>query len=198
MIEAGIKLGNPADIPVPDIASYGNEVDKDATRRDREATLRGGINRLLARPVSTRRTLQACTDAIVNNLNVAFARIWTLKRGQGTLKLQASSGLYTSIDGEFSRIPVGHCKIGRIAETRVPCLTNAALCDPRLDQEWLSQEGLVAFAGYPLVADNRVTGVIAVGGANADRERDARWITSKRNGYCAAAARSVAACSCRS
>ena len=81
MIEAGIKLGNPADIPVPDIASYVNEVDKDATRRDREATLRGEINRLLARPVSTRRTLQACTDAIVNNLNVAFARIWTLKRG---------------------------------------------------------------------------------------------------------------------
>src|SRR5258705_6185593 len=135
MIEAGVNHSNPAGVRVADMGSYANAVDEEASRRDREATLRGETHRLLARPVSTRRTLQACTDAIVNNLNVAFARIWTLKRGQGTLKLQASSGLYTGIDGEISRIPVGHCKIGRIAETRVPCLTNAALCDPRLDQE---------------------------------------------------------------
>jgi len=170
MREAGVERSNPASIRVPDVASYGNAdvaaygnaMDEDASRRNREAALRAEINRLLARPVSTRRTLQACTDTIVNNLNVVFARIWTLKRGQATLKLQASSGLYTSIDDEFSRLPVGHCKIGRIAETRVPCLTNAALGDPRLDQEFLRQEGLVAFAGYPLVADNRVSGVIAV------------------------------------
>ena len=170
MREARVEHSNPASIRAPDVAShgnadvaaYGNAIGEDASQRNREATLRGEINRLLARPVSTRRTLQACTDAIVNNLNVVFARIWTLKPGQTTLKLQASSGLYTSIDDEFSRLPVGHCKIGRIAETRVPCLTNAALGDPRLDQEFLRQEGLVAFAGYPLVADNRVSGVIAV------------------------------------
>jgi signal transduction histidine kinase len=45
---------------------------------------------------------------------------------------------------------------------RVPCLTNVALGDPRLDQDWLRQARLVAFAGYPMMVGNRVTGVIAV------------------------------------
>ena len=163
MLESRITDTTPANIRPSGVASYSNEVDNDATRRDREATLRGEINRLLARPDGTRRTLQACTDAIVNNLDVIFARIWTLDRGQGVLKLQASSGLYTGLHGTYSRIPVGHLKIGLIAETRVPYLTNAVVGDPRIrDQEWVAREGIVAFAGYPLVVDDRVTGVIAV------------------------------------
>jgi signal transduction histidine kinase len=138
-------------------------VDTDVTGRDKEAILRGEINRLLARPDGARRTLQACTDAIVNNLNVVFARIWTLDRRQGLLNLQASSGLYTGLHGAYSRIPVGHLKIGLIAGTRLPYLTNTVLGDSRIqDQDWVKREGIVAFAGYPLVVDDRVTGVIAV------------------------------------
>lgn len=163
MIEARIQDGRLADGRVPGIASRGNEVDKEATRRIRETTLRGEINRLLARPDGTRRTLQSCTDAIVNNLDVVFARIWTLDRGHRLLKLEASSGLYTGLHGAYSRIPVGHLKIGLIAETRIPYLTNSVAGDPRVpDQEWVKREGIVAFAGYPLVVDDRVTGVIAV------------------------------------
>jgi signal transduction histidine kinase len=162
MTEAQLKDSDQAGVRVPDIASFSNEVVKERSHGTREANLRGEINRLLARPGSTRRTLQDCTDAIVNHLNVVFARIWTLKRGQRILELQASSGLYTGLHGTHSRIPVGHLKIGHIAETRVPYLTNAALGDPRIDQEWVKREGIVAFAGYPLVVDDRVVGVIAM------------------------------------
>jgi signal transduction histidine kinase len=144
------------------MAAFTNEVVEDPSHGTREARLRGEINRLLARPRSTRRTLQDCTDAIVNHLNVVFARIWTLKRGQRILELQASSGLYTGLHGSHSRIPVGHLKIGHIAETRVPYLTNAALGDPRIDQEWVKRERIVAFAGYPLVVNDRVVGVIGM------------------------------------
>ena len=162
MTEARVEDSNPARIRSPAIPSFSNEVVEDRSHGRREADLRGKINRLLARPGSTRRTLQDCTDAIVNHLNVVFARIWTLKRGQRILELQASSGLYTGLHGSHSRIPVGHLKIGHIAETRVPYLTNAALGDPRIDQEWVRREGIVAFAGYPLVVDDRVVGVIAM------------------------------------
>ena len=162
MTEAAGNQSNPADVRLPDIASYTNLVDEDRSRSTREATLRGEINRLLTRPDSTRRTLQACTDAIVNNLNVLLARIWTLNPGQKILELQASSGRYTGLNGRYSRIPVGQRKIGLIAETRVPYLTNATLGDPFIDQEWVRQEGVVAFAGYPLVVDDRVVGVIAM------------------------------------
>jgi signal transduction histidine kinase len=162
MREAGVEL-SLAGSRVADVASYDNAIDEDTSRRNREATLRAEINRLLARPDRTRRLLQACTDAIVNNLNVVFARIWTLERGRRILELQASSGLYTGLHGKYSRIPVGHFKIGLIAETRVPYLTNAVLGDPRIrDQDWVKREGIVGFAGYPLLVDNRVIGVSAV------------------------------------
>jgi len=164
MIEAEVKTSGAPDVRAPGIASYGNNgVDRNVVRRDREAALRVEINRLLARPDGIRRTLQSCTDAIVNNLDVVFARIWTLDRGHNVLKLRASSGLYTNLHGAYSRIPVGYLKIGLIAETRIPYLTNTVAGDTRIrDQEWVKREGIVAFAGYPLVVDDRVTGVIAV------------------------------------
>jgi signal transduction histidine kinase len=162
MTEAQVKQSDPADVRVQEITSFTNAVDEDRSRRTREATLRGEINRLLAMPVGTRRTLQACTDAIVSNLNVVFARIWILRRRQEILELQASSGLYTGLHGRYSRVPVGHIKIGAIAESRVPCLTNAVVGDLRFDQEWVMQEGIVGFAGYPLIVDDRVIGVIAM------------------------------------
>src|SRR3954469_16467226 len=164
MIEAEIEHSSLAGVRVAGVAPYSNEVDKDITRRDREAILRGEINRLLARLDGTRRTLQACTDAIVTNLDVIMARIWTLKRGHNILELQASSGLYTGLSGRYSRIPVGHRKIGMLAETRTPYLTNSALGDPLMDQEWVRQQRVVAFAGYPLIVDDRVVGVIAIFG----------------------------------
>ena len=162
-MEAGVQHSNPAGVRVPDTTSYSTAIDEDSSRRSREDTLRSEINRLLTRRDSTQRLLQACTDAIAANLNVVFARIWTLERGHRILELQASSGEYTGLHGSHSRIPVGHLKVGLIAETRVPYLTNAVIGDPRIqNQEWARREGIVAFAGYPLLVDNRVIGVLAV------------------------------------
>ena len=165
MTEAEFTAANRADIPVPNAGAYATTVDEDSSRRASEGALRVEINRLLAKPDGTRRILQACTDAIVEHLHVVFARIWTLKRGKRVLELQASSGLYTGLGGKYSRVPVGHLKIGLIAETRVPYLTNAALGDPRIEnQEWVARERIASFAGYPLVVDDRVVGVIAMFG----------------------------------
>ncbi|MDP9404353.1 MAG: GAF domain-containing protein [Actinomycetota bacterium] len=70
---------------------------------------------------------------------------------------------YTHLDGPHSGVQVGELKIGLIAAQRRPHLTNSVLGDPRVsDQEWARREGMVAFAGYPLVAGRRLVGVMAV------------------------------------
>ncbi|AFZ08814.1 multi-sensor signal transduction histidine kinase [Oscillatoria nigro-viridis PCC 7112] len=108
-------------------------------------------------------TLQYCTDAVVRHLDVAFARIWTLNEEGNVLQLQASAGIYTHIDGAHSRIAVGEFKIGLIALERQPHITNSVQEDPRIkDKEWAAREGMVAFAGYPLIVDNQLLGVIAM------------------------------------
>ncbi|MEG4075826.1 PAS domain S-box protein [Microcoleus sp. Pol14C2] len=110
-----------------------------------------------------RTTLQYCADAVVRHLDVAFARIWTLNEDGNVLQLQASAGIYTHIDGAHSRIAVGEFKIGLIALERQPHITNRVQEDPRIqDKKWASREGMVAFAGYPLIVDNQLLGVIAM------------------------------------
>ncbi len=71
--------------------------------------------------------------------------------------------MYTHIDGGHSRVPVGMYKIGWIAEHRQPHLTNHVTTDPRVgDKEWAQREGMVSFAGYPLLIKNRLLGVMAI------------------------------------
>lgn len=110
-----------------------------------------------------REMLTSCTDALVHHLNASFARIWTINKEEDVLELQSSSGMYTHINGEHARIPVGSFKIGLIAAERQPHLTNKVIGDPRVsNQEWAKREGMIAFAGYPLLIEDHVTGVIAI------------------------------------
>ena len=131
--------------------------------RGRLAALRADVAMALAGGDSLGDVLQRSADAIVRHLDAAFARIWTLDEAAGVLELRASAGLYTHLDGPHGRIGVGEYKIGRIAESRRPHLTNAVADDPNVsDPEWASREGMVAFAGYPLAVEGRVVGVMAL------------------------------------
>jgi PAS domain S-box-containing protein len=130
--------------------------------RLRLEALRADVGVALGRGESLRTMLQPCAEALVRHVGAAFARIWTLNEGEETLELQASVGMYTRLDGSRSRVPVGQGKIGIIARDRRPILTNSVIGDPQfLDQEWARREGLVAFAGHPMILGDEVLGVMA-------------------------------------
>jgi PAS domain S-box-containing protein len=121
------------------------------------------VGAVLTQGNTLREILQGCAEAFVNHLDAAFARIWTLNKQEQVLVLQASAGMYTHIDGQHARIPVGQYKIGLIAQERQPHLTNSVVGDPRVhDQQWAQREKMVAFAGYPLIIDDQVVGVMAI------------------------------------
>jgi PAS domain S-box-containing protein len=131
--------------------------------RSAQAALAAEIGVCLTSLRGQRDMLQACTDAIVRNLGAAFARIWVLNPQEQVLHLQASSGLYTHLNGEHARIPVGQHKVGLIARSRRPRLTNQLADDPLLaDPDWAKSNGIVAFAGHPIVVDKRLVGVIGL------------------------------------
>ena len=121
----------------------------------------------IGKAITEHNNLQAmlghCAEAMVNHLGAAFARVWTLNTAEQVLELQASAGLYTHIDGAHGRIPVGKFKIGLIARERLPHLTNDVPNDPRVsDKAWAKREGMVAFAGYPLIVQDKLLGVMAM------------------------------------
>lgn len=130
---------------------------------DRQLGLVRDVGIALTRSAPLAEQLAEAVQALVSHLDAAFARIWTLRPGESVLKLQASAGLYTHLDGGHSQVPVGMFKIGLIAAERQAHLTNDVPNDPRVsDQAWAAREGMVAFAGYPLLVGARLVGVMAM------------------------------------
>ncbi|MDH4096850.1 MAG: sigma 54-interacting transcriptional regulator [Nitrospira sp.] len=124
--------------------------------------------------------LTTITQGLVEELDAAFARIWLLGPGDlcadchkatdctnrnRCLHLEASAGLYSNLDGEYRRIPLGALKIGKIAQGFGPMQTNDVLGDDRLpNKQWMTDNGLCSFAGYPLKFRWELLGVIAMFG----------------------------------
>jgi transcriptional regulator with GAF, ATPase, and Fis domain len=111
------------------------------------------------------RVLGEITRALVRELDAALARVWLVRREDGDdhLRLVASAGLSERLDGSRSRVPIGDLKIGEIASTRQPVSTNDLANDPRFtDKEWIRENALTTFAGYPLTTPDHLVGVLAM------------------------------------
>lgn len=143
--------------------SARKQAEEAQARRARHLALRAEVGVALAERGELRGALQHCAEAVVRHLDAAFARVWTLSGDGAFLELQASAGLYTHINGPHGRVPVGQFKIGRIAQQRRPHLTNDVLHDGQIgDPAWARREGMVAFAGHPLLLEDRLVGVVAM------------------------------------
>ncbi len=119
--------------------------------------------------------LRMITDGVVAIFGADFCRIWITQPGDlcesgcihaevtegqhicqdrdRCLKLMASSGRYTHIDGKVHRrVPSGCYKIGVIASgEESKFLTNEATTNPHVhNTDWAKELGLISFAGYQL------------------------------------------------
>jgi len=146
----------------------GSGIDITSRRQAEESLLSlsflgSKIGTVLAGDSELRVALDECARLLQTGLDAAFVRIWLLNEAENVLELLVSAGQYTHLDGPHSRVRVGDFKIGSIAQERKPYLTNNVAEDSRIsDPEWARREGLVGFAGYPLVVGERLEGVIAL------------------------------------
>ena len=106
---------------------------------------------------------RAVTSGLVDRFDGAMARLWLLEPDQTVLRLAASSGLSTRTTGKFARVPLGAYKVGKIALNRVSFLSNNLPAESWVgDRKWAIENKICGFAGYPLVAHDRVIGVLAM------------------------------------
>jgi len=144
--------------------SERKQAESTLEERTRLLALEAEVGHVLNRSQALGALWQDCVDAMVRHLGAALAAIWTLESQQEGLELQASAGLYTHVTGLHGPVPFGHFQIGQIAFEKKPYLTNAVIEDPGVpEQAWAKQEGLVAFAGHPLLNHHHeVVGVMAM------------------------------------
>lgn len=108
--------------------------------------------------------LHQCCVLLVSHLHLSFARVWLLDDRKKTLVMQASAGLYTNTDGEEAIKGIyDHDRISDIALTGDPHIRNTVSKKRNIyDHEWFIREYSLFFAGYPLVIDDEIVGVIAL------------------------------------
>jgi len=144
--------------------SKRKEAEESLAERVRLAELGADVGAALTTGKGLDDSLQRCAEALARHTRAAFGRIWVISRkNPGELELKGSAGLSAS-SGDWRRPQQGgELKVAEIARTGEPYLTNEVFGDPDFpDQEWARGEGMVAFAGYPLVVDGRTVGVIAL------------------------------------
>jgi DNA-binding CsgD family transcriptional regulator len=111
------------------------------------------------------------TDSLVDRFNCAFVRIWVVESDRTAIRLVASSGLYTRIDGDFASVPMGAYKVGKIAQTCNPFLSNQLPQESWVkDREWAIANKICGFAGLPLAIAGQAIGVLAVFSHQSMRE----------------------------
>lgn len=175
------------------------------SERARLSSFMAEVSMALNREMSTDDILRHCTELIIQNLGAAFARIWTVERGDLCLEcfksaecvdttrclhLRASAGLSTNLRGEYRRIPMGALKIGQIAQGAGIMFTNDVVGDDRLpNKDWMRHNGLQSFAGLPLIIEGRVFGVMALFARMPLTEAALRTLESAANGIAATIAR---------
>lgn len=107
--------------------------------------------------------LLRCAEAVQRRLDGAFTSIWIIRDATTGLELVANAGPYAHIDGPSRVLPIGENKVRKIAKTKEPVLVNHVIGDDRIvNQEWARREQLIAFAGYPLLIEGRLVGVLAM------------------------------------
>ena len=111
--------------------------------RARTGELHAEVGVALTQGGTLHETLQRCADAGIRHLDAALVRIWTLTEGGDALELIASAGM-TARDAATT-VPIGDGLIGAIARERRPHVSN---------------NQAMAFAGYPLIVQDRVLGVL--------------------------------------
>lgn len=130
------------------------------TGQAKQALVIGEIGDALAREESLKAALMRCATAMVRQLDVAIARIWTVDPVQEIVDMVGVAGIDAP---DQTRVAFGEHKVGQIAESGEPYLTNDVATDLHVGRApWIARERIVAFAGYPLRVEEHIVGVMTM------------------------------------
>ena len=124
--------------------------------------------------------LTTISQGLVDQLGAGFARIWLLGHGdlcdecfkasscrnqEKCLHLKASAGMYTNLNGEYRRVPLGEEPSGRIAIEKEPIFFEDLINDNQFpNKEWIKAHKFCWFTGYPLIFRDELLGATAIYG----------------------------------
>ena len=122
------------------------------------------VARLSAR-LDPAQLLQSICDTLATDFQAALARIWVAEPGATVLLLRASAGLSRETTrSSRARIDLRtyRFKVGVVARSGQPFISNEIVGDRDFEQRWVKRERLMSVAIVPLIAGEKLQGVLAL------------------------------------
>jgi PAS domain S-box-containing protein len=139
------------------------QAEERVVEHGRLAAVGADVGKALAESGSLQEILENCAEAVVRHLDAAFARIWTVAGDAHGVELQACAAADPHLGAVPARMPMGDYKVRLILQERRPHLTNSVANDPQIaEHQWVQREGVVAFAGCPLLIGDHLVGVLTM------------------------------------
>jgi PAS domain S-box-containing protein len=139
------------------------KAEEELRRSVRHTALRADVSTALAQGGGLPEILKRCALRIVEHLDVALARLWTLDLEEDVLVLQATACAGPDMHAPYGPVAAGKQTISITPLDRIPTVTNdIAEVEHTVTKEWAQQEGIIAAARNPLLLDDRVIGVVEV------------------------------------
>jgi len=126
-----------------------------AAEQARLAAFGADIGLTLTRSDSLEVILGRCASAMVQYLNAAHARIWVTEGDDPQLKLQAAAGKLGDAQTQYKPLAVENANLAK------PVIVND-LHSQLSSLNAQLEKGIVAYAGYPLVLEDRPVGLMSL------------------------------------
>ncbi len=138
-------------------------IEKDLAERERLSRFGAEVGNALTRGDTLRAKLQQCAHALIRTMGDGIASVWTMQSGNQRLQLEATAGKQASIPSPRNQVAIGQSWIGLVAKDREPLLIDLITAtSTKEDQTWAREAGMTSFAGYPLLFEDSLVGVLSV------------------------------------
>jgi two-component system, LuxR family, sensor kinase FixL len=138
------------------------EAEQIRKNEDLEKALLADIKNALAEEKSIKEIIQRCAEEIIEHLKVASVKIWILNEENEKLYLEANSGAPIEITESQNIVEIGRGVIGKIAKSQKVYLTNNIEIDFFQDTNRVKDNKITEFAGYPLIIQKKLIGIIGL------------------------------------
>src|SRR5262249_23057682 len=100
--------------------------------------------------------------AMAQYLNASLAQIFTFDARKRGFEPRAAAGISFDKREPGWQLPKLRLELGSLMEGQ-PVLIKQLLNDPRMpDQDWVKREGVVSYAAYPLMLEDKLVGLMSI------------------------------------
>jgi DNA-binding Lrp family transcriptional regulator len=122
---------------------------------------------------NTREKLRQFTDDLRKCFEAKCVCLWLVDKKTDELVMTNAYGNYEYIPPEYAEISFSSINIGSILLTKKPVLANDLVNDFKdINVDWLTEENVRSYAGYPLLGKDRSMGVLEIFNDKAFSPRD--------------------------